>query len=192
MKMSEGNTMCAFCRTPLASNHKENNKRIKKLLKNGNAEAFYTLGGYYARGLCGLTQDVSKANELHQKAGELGCANAYYNLGQAYREGIGVNIDMKKAKHYYELAAINGEVDARHNLGSMEYEAGNYHRAMKHHLIAARAGDNLSLNNVKDYFMKGLITKDEYANTLRAYQKSLDEMKSDARDKAELAPDMFR
>ena len=34
-------------------------------------------------------------------------------------------------------------------------------------------------------FRSGHITKDEYANTLRAYQKSVDEMKSGARDKAE-------
>ena len=33
--------------------------------------------------------------------------------------------------------------------------------------------------------MKGFITKDEYANTLRAYQQRHDEMKSDDRDKAE-------
>ena len=32
--------------------------------------------------------------------------------------------------------------------------------------------------------MMGHITKEEYANTLRAYQMSQDEMKSDARDKA--------
>ena len=32
--------------------------------------------------------------------------------------------------------------------------------------------------------MHGDVTKDEYANTLREYQKSQDEMKSDARDKA--------
>ena len=38
---------------------------------------------------------------------------------------------------------------------------------------------------VKDGFMKGYVTKDEYANTLRAYQKIQDEMKSDQRDKAE-------
>ena len=32
--------------------------------------------------------------------------------------------------------------------------------------------------------MAGHVTKEQYANTLREYQKSQDEMKSDARDKA--------
>ena len=31
--------------------------------------------------------------------------------------------------------------------------------------------------------MAGFVTKDEYANTLRAYQRRHDEMKSDQRDK---------
>ena len=53
----------------------------------------------------------------HQ-AGELGCGLAYYNLAVAYEEGRGgVEINEKKAQHYYELAAMNGSVMARHNLG---------------------------------------------------------------------------
>ena len=48
-------------------------------------------------------------------------------------------------------------------------------------MIAASAG------LVKEGYTAGYVnvTKDEYANTLRAYQKSVDEMKSEARDKAE-------
>ena len=32
--------------------------------------------------------------------------------------------------------------------------------------------------------MHGIVTKDEYANTLRAYQERCNEMKSDERDRA--------
>ena len=31
--------------------------------------------------------------------------------------GRGVEVDKKKAKYYYELAAMNGDVQARYNLG---------------------------------------------------------------------------
>ena len=34
------------------------------------------------------------------------------------------------------------------------------------------------------YVMKGYVTKEEYAGTLRVYQKRVDEMKSDTRDEA--------
>ena len=55
---------------------------------------------------------------------------------------------------------------------------------MKHFQIAARAGYQPSLDLVKEGYMAGHVTKDQYANTLREYQKSQDETKSDARDKA--------
>ena len=108
----------------------------------------------------------------------------YYNLGQSYHNGDGVDIDKKKAKHYYELAAMDGSVYARYNLGVIEGQTGNYHKAMKHYMLCARAGDDDSLNTVKQGFMARYVTKDEYANTLREYQKSQNEMISDTRDKA--------
>ena len=120
------------------------------------------------------------------KAGELGCAEAYFNLGIVYGNGMGVEIDEEKAKHYWELAAMNGNVKARHNLGALEGRAGNSQRATKHFILAARAGLDEALDAVKLRFMNGrIVTKDEYANTLRAYQKSKDEMKSEERDKVE-------
>ena len=118
------------------------------------------------------------------KAGELGSAEAYYNLAINYHNGKGVDADKRKAKHYFELAAMNGSSAARHSVGLVELEAENYHRAMRHFLIAAKAGFKDSLDAVKAAFEGGLVTKDEYANTLRAYQKIQDEAKSEMRDKA--------
>jgi len=185
MLMSEEKDLCAFCRTPPPSSDEEIIKRTKKLMEKGNGEGFYLLAGYYARGMMGLPQDWNKTNELLLKAGELGCTEAYCNLGNSYRNGDGVQVDKKKSQHYYELAAMGGNVSARHNLGLLEGAAGNYHRAMKHWIIAARAGEKDSLEAVKKAgFMTGLVTKDEFANTLRAYQKWQNEMKSDERDKA--------
>ena len=184
MKEIKGAGLCAFCRTPGAKSVEEEVGRVMKLMNKGNTDAFRTLAGHYAGGEMGLPQDWLKANELHLKAGELGCAPAYFNLGNTYSCGRGVEVDEEKAKHYYELAAINGSVKARYNLGCMEEEAGNNQRAMKHLILAARAGYKQSLDAVKQGFMGGIVGKDEYANTLRAYQKIKDEMKSEARDKA--------
>ena len=175
---------CPFCRTPEAKSDKEHTERLTKTMEKGNGRAFYVRAGCYAQGINGFPQDSAKANELFLKAGELGCADGYCNLGSAYYQGLGVEIDKKKAKNYYEIAAMKGVVQARHNLGCMEGHTGNYKRAHKHFIIAAKAGGGNSLENVKQGYMDGNITKGEYANTLRAYQKSQDEMKSDARDKA--------
>jgi len=142
---------------------------------SGNAYSFNFLGYAYNNGLRGLAQDYHKANELYLKAGELGCADAY-------ALGSGVEVDIKKTKHYHELAAIAGNVKARHNLGSFEYEAGNIQRAKKHMIIAARAGEKDSLDCIKNGFRRGFITKDEYSNTLRAYHERQNEMKSGQRE----------
>ena len=176
--------LCAFCREPPSKSDEEEVKRIKKLLKTDNAYAFNNLAGHYDRGIMGMPQDFEKANELWIKAGQLGCAEGYYNLGINYENGRGVEVDNEKAGYYYELAAMNGDVDARHMLGNTEVMAGNEHRAYKHFIIAAKAGFNLSLDKVKIGFTEGFITKDEYEKTLRAHQSRQDEMKSDDRDKA--------
>ena len=110
---------------------------------------------------------------------------AYHNLGNSYNNGRGMEGDKKKAKYYYELSAMNGDVWARHNLGIEEAKAGNVARAKQHFILSANAGWNDSLVAVKTGFMQGVVTKDEYANTLRAYQQQHDEMKNEDRDKAE-------
>ena len=77
-----------------------------------------------------------------------------------------------------------GDINSRHNLGCLEVNAGNYDRAYKHFLLSARAGDTNSLDSVKIGFREGSVTKDEYENTLRAYQSRHDETKSAMREKA--------
>ena len=176
--------LCAFCRVPTPTSDEHDIERTKKLMDANNADAFHQLAGCYVRGDMGMPQDFTKANELFFRAGELGCADAHCNLGKSYDDGRGVEVDKKKAKHYAELAAMRGCAHARNNLARLELEAGNHHRAMKHFILAARAGDKDALDAVKHGFMSGFVTKDEYANTLRANKKIQDEMKSDTRDKA--------
>ena len=67
--------------------------------------------------------------------------------------GQGVERDWKKAKHYMELASMKENVDARHQLGCVEGQAGNEYRAMKR-FIAASAGDQKSLDKVCIVFMQ--------------------------------------
>ena len=180
-KKKEEMGMCPYCRTPETSSDEEDAKRLTKQIEKGNAMACYNLAGRYADGIRGMRQDMTKANELWLKAGDLGCADAYFNLGISYGVGNGVEADKKKAKYYYELAAMMGNVTARHNLGVFEGKAGNYQRTFKHMIIAARAGFTQSFDRVKKGFMDGHLTKEEYASALRAYHERQTEMKSDMR-----------
>ena len=78
-------------------------------------------------------------------------------------------------------------VYARYNLGCMEGKAGNHNRAMKHYMLAAKAGGSKdSLDAVKVGFVNGIVTKNEYANTSHAHKEQQDERENDTREKARL------
>ena len=57
----------------------------------------YNLGVTYENGDLGLTQSITKANEMYALAAEKGHAAARYNLGWNYENGIGVEIDFNTA-----------------------------------------------------------------------------------------------
>ena len=59
-------------------------------------------------GTFGFPQDYTKAFELLHRAGDLGNAVSYCNIGYAYGQGEGVEKDEKKARYYFELSAIRG------------------------------------------------------------------------------------
>jgi len=180
--------LCPYCRSLPDCSDEEYMERIKNLMEKGNANAFYALAGNYDEGINGVPQDWAKANELWLKAGDLGCAEAYSKLGHSFYNGRGEEVDKEKAIHYFELAAMNGNVSARYNLGCVEFNAGNNNRAYKHMMIAAKSGHTKALDEIKEGFTTGFFTKEEYKSTLRAYNESLIEMKSESRDKAAEVP----
>ena len=51
-------------------------------------------------------------------------------------------------------------------------------------MISAKLGSKLSVEHIKDYFMKGRATKEQYAEALKGYQDAVEEMKSHDRDAA--------
>ena len=100
--------------------------------------------------------------------------------------------DDKKAKHYYELAAMQGNEGARHNLGINEEEAGNFDRALRHYVIAVKGGFSESLEQIQKLYLKGHATKDDYMKALRSYQAYLSEIKSSQRDEAAAFSNEYR
>ena len=98
--------------------------------------------------------------------------------------GQGVSKDANKAVYLWKLAAIRGHELARHNLGVEEMQNGSIELACKHVLISARCGYDEALKKVGEGYKAGLITKDEYASTLREFQTIRNEMMSEQRTKA--------
>ena len=163
-----------------------------KRVEADDAEAIFNVGMYYSRGMNGYPQSYTKALTLYHRAAELGSADAYCSIGSVYYNGEGVEINLERANHYYELAAMGGEVMARYNLGVVEENAGNVVRALKHFMIAVRGGHNNSLKLIKSMYSDRNATKDDYTNALQSYQKYLDEIKSSQRDEAATAHEQHR
>ena len=184
---ADSRELCPFCRTPEATSDELIIERIKKRAEGDDANAIYSLGCFYSDGDMGLQQDHNKAMELWLRAGELGCAASHHSIANAYANGGGVERDMKKAKYYWELAAMGGQIEARYNLGYIEAQVGNMTRAMKHFMISAGAGDDDSLKKIREGFMNGHATKDDFEKALRAHKDAKDEMKSVQRDAASAA-----
>jgi len=191
---NQGNVVedkCPFCRTPTPTSN-EAVERLKKRLKSDDPIAICNHGNYYRDGMNGFAQNHTKALELWHRAAKLGCAGAYCSIGYAYENGHGVEVDKKKALHYYEQAAMRGDESARHYLGYKEGMAGNFDRAVKHYMVAVRCGQNESLEAIKLLYSNGYATKDDYTKALQAYQVYLGDIKSNQRDRAASADERNR
>jgi len=183
---------CPFCRTPRPTSIEEMIKRYKKRVDVDDPIAIHNIGCHYNDGEYGFPRDYDKALEFYHRASELGYAKAYCNIGWAHDNGIGVERDKKKAKHCYELAAMKGDVTARHNLGLGEQMVGNINRALKHHMIAISSGFAESLEEIKELYTDGEATKDDYSKALQSYQEYLGEIKSKQRDQAAAFSEQYR
>ena len=184
IQTGDDHCLCPFCRVPAPESDREYIERIMKRIDANDAESIYALGCYYRRGGMGFRQNKRKAMKLYLRAGKLGCMAAYCNVGYAYEIGECVESDMDKAKYYYELAAMGGHVKTRCNLGKIEMRAGNMKRAVKHFMISAGAGDDDSLKKIRECYLNGHATKDDFEKALRTHKESKDEMKSEQREAA--------
>jgi TPR repeat protein len=125
-------------------------------------------------------QDWNKALELWTRAVELGSCSAHYHIGRAYF-GTGIEKDVKKAIHHLEIAAMAEHESARYNLGVMDANSGNLERAIKHWIISASAGHSKSILMIKKSLERGHVQNDVCELTMKAYNHSCEEMRSEAR-----------
>ena len=70
-----------------------------------------------------------------------GDADAMFNLGQAYRLGRGVVVDLARAEALYAKAAAAGHLQAADTYGLMLFQAGRREAALPYVTDAARRGD---------------------------------------------------
>jgi hypothetical protein len=176
---------CPFCRETANvdddDDDDEDRKRVMKRVKANDPAALCFEGkNRYDEG------DYGSALEYLTKAAELGDVVAHYELSYMYYKGHGVEMDKEKMVYHLEEAAIGGHPYARHSLAYLEEEIGNAERAVKHLIIAANIGHDLSMKALWKHYSRGNITKEDLDATLRKHHAALEGMKSSHREEADV------
>jgi len=89
--------------------------------------------------------DTAGAVAIWHPLADKGDADAAFNLGQAYRLGKGVPLDLAQAQGWLERAARKGHVDAQATLGLLLFQNGNRISAMRWLKMAADTGEPRAL-----------------------------------------------
>src|SRR5881409_1954422 len=89
--------------------------------------------------------DYLAAIAIWRPLAEAGDADAQFNLGQAYRLGRGVPLDLSVAKIWFERAARSGHVDAETTLGLLIFQNGDRVEGLKWLKAAADQGEPRAL-----------------------------------------------
>jgi len=182
---------CPFCRSPVPTSKEGVDKDAMKRVEVNDPAALRHMGiARYNEG------NYKSSFAYLLKGAELGDVGAHYQISLLYRDGEGVEKDVKKKVYHLEEAAIGGHPDARLNLGCIEEDNGRDDRAVKHWIIAANMGHDGSLENLKlvyreglpaspQIYREGLVSKEDFASALRAHQTAVDATKSPQRETAE-------
>jgi TPR repeat protein len=111
---------CPFCRETI-SDHKTPQlpEMFNKRLEANDVDAMYNYGKMHmfdSGDFLNIEKNTCKAAELFERAAELGCAEAWFNLGYAYREGDCKVKDEEKGRECWEKGAMAGCSNSRYNL----------------------------------------------------------------------------
>lgn len=136
--------------------------------------------------------DYAAAVTIWRPLAEAGDADAQFNLGQSYRLGRGVAINLAGAKTWFERAADKGHVDAQTTLGLMLFQTGDQPEGLKWLGKAAEQGEARALLIYGTALVNGdTVTQDPvlgYAYVSRAAAQGLAPAKDTLRQLDEIMP----
>ena len=170
---------CPFCREVVPQKEEEHIERLMKRIEANDPVALSQMGTKKLN-----DGDYTAAFEYWSKAVALGDTNAHYQLSTLYHHGQGVEKDENMERHHLTVAAIGGHSLARHNFGTLEGRNGQYNRAAKHFIIAAKLGRDESLKCVKELYRTGHVSKEDFAAALRGHNAAIEATKSPQREEA--------
>ena len=144
---------CPFCREPVSTFVDEEIARLQARCLQNDPEALTSMGNVYRYGVGETPKDDLKALDCYIQAVELGSPAACTRIADCYRKGDGVPVKKERAALFERVGALRGEIEARHKIGCFEYyELGNHEIGIRHWKIAAEAGCQISLNELRDIY----------------------------------------
>ena len=180
---------CPFCREPMTITS-EDNAQLQARCQQKDRVAILLMGTRYWRGTHGVPKDDLKALDCHIRAIELGSPEACVHLANRYEKGDGVAVNKERNALFERIGALRGSLSARHDIGVSEYESGNHEVGIRHWKISAEAGDQMSLNALRDIFNgdgkwpgKEFISKEEMDTVYRSCHDAQMEIKTEEREK---------
>lgn len=153
----------------------------------GEAKYQFRLGQFYYWGDSNyhyIESDKTKAAYWWNEAASQNYTLAYNNLGIAYKDGNGVEIDLRKAVHYLKLGAEAGEDWAQRNYGDLFMEGVKIkvgsHKEIRSTQDYYRGSDDDVISKYYDYSTMNFITR--YYETVDDYEtlipKDIEQAKS--------------
>jgi len=177
-----GMYVCPYCRAP-SPDDEESLRRVNNRIEIRNDRdysiALNQLGSYYKNGVCGLSQNLKKAEELYKKAYDLDDSYAALNLYFLYDKHYP---DQKeKAREYLLRGEMLGNFKcilflAGHACASDDKEE----TARLWMKAVCLGGEDVTI--LLDLYQMNLLSKDDVATTLRANQAVKDEVTTKRRD----------
>ena len=183
---------CPFCRETNPTVGPEYVRQLQAKCLQNDYNAFRLVGNIYWGGGRGIAKDDLKALDCFIRAAELGSPEVCGVIGQDYRDGnLGLAVDTERAALFERVGALRGHICARHNIGVSEYyNLGNHEIGIRHWKIAAEAGYQKSLDDLRKIFNadgklpgKEFISKEYLDFAYRACHGAQMEVKSEEREK---------
>ena len=181
---------CPFCRESDPTSADEEFARLQARCLQNDCIAFTQMAAIYHNGDLGKAQDDLKALDCWIRAVDLGSGEACVNIGMSYGEGKGVSVNEERAALFWRVGALRGNISARHNIGVSEYKSGNHKIGIRHWKIAAEAGDQPSIDVLKEIYNadgkkpgKEFISNEEMDTVYRSGYDAQMEVKTEEREK---------
>lgn len=154
-------------------------KTVEQKAFEGIPEAQHDLAAIYTAGHAGVKTNFTQAALWFEEAALNGIANARYNLGVLYHQGLGVTQDTAKAVNWYKAAALQGHPEAQYNLGIAYIEGVgtdyNPQKASSNFENAARAGILEASYNLGLIHENGLMGSPKIDDAIYWYSKAAEQ-----------------